>query len=239
MGELRERRRVTLPLAAGLAGMAVPALIYVAVNAGKPVGARVRRRRCPPTPRSRSACSRSSGRTSPTGCGRSCSRSSSSTTSWRSIVIATRLLAARSRSSTSAIALVAPRRRARRSRVSGFRTGVVYLGLGVLAWLAMTKSGVDPVVVGLAMGLMTYATPASRTDLERASDLFRLFREQPTPELARSATHRRAERDLSQRPAAAAVPSLDELRDRAALRAREHRDPDRRGLPLAGPTPRR
>src|SRR5581483_11890377 len=33
-----------------------------------------------------------------------------------------------------------------------------------------------------------YASPASRTDLERASDLFRLFREQPTPELARSAT---------------------------------------------------
>jgi protein-disulfide isomerase len=35
---------------------------------------------------------------------------------------------------------------------------------------------------------MTYATPAARVDLERATDLFRLFREQPTPELARSAT---------------------------------------------------
>jgi len=41
--------------------------------------------------------------------------------------------------------------------------------------------------VGLVMGLLTYAYPASRTDLERASDLFRSFREQPTPELARSA----------------------------------------------------
>src|SRR6185437_16210773 len=71
--------------------------------------------------------------------------------------------------------------------LSGFRTGIVYLALGMLAWLAMTESGVDPVVVGLAMGLMTYASPASRTELERASDLFRLFREQPTPELARSA----------------------------------------------------
>ncbi len=37
------------------------------------------------------------------------------------------------------------------------------------------------------MGLLTYAGPAARTDLERASDLFRRFREQPTPELARSA----------------------------------------------------
>jgi hypothetical protein len=29
--------------------------------------------------------------------------------------------------------------------------------------------------------------PTARSDLERATDLFRLFREQPTPELARSA----------------------------------------------------
>jgi protein-disulfide isomerase len=37
------------------------------------------------------------------------------------------------------------------------------------------------------MGLLTFAYPAARTDLERASDLFRSFREQPTPELAQSA----------------------------------------------------
>src|SRR5213079_2704410 len=52
---------------------------------------------------------------------------------------------------------------------------------------ALLKSGVEPVVTGLAMGLLTYAYPADRGDLERASDLFRRFREQPTPELARSA----------------------------------------------------
>ena len=34
MGELRERRRVTLPLAAGLGGIVVPILIFLAVNAG-------------------------------------------------------------------------------------------------------------------------------------------------------------------------------------------------------------
>jgi len=44
------------------------------------------------------------------------------------------------------------------------------------------------VIVGLAMGMLTYAYPASREDLERASSLFRDFREQPTPELARTAS---------------------------------------------------
>ena len=34
MGELRERKRLALPLAAGLAGMAVPIALYLAVNAG-------------------------------------------------------------------------------------------------------------------------------------------------------------------------------------------------------------
>jgi protein-disulfide isomerase len=51
----------------------------------------------------------------------------------------------------------------------------------------MYSSGIEPVVVGLAMGLVTYAYPAGRGDLERASEVFRLFREQPTPELAREA----------------------------------------------------
>src|SRR5205085_8706991 len=34
MGELRERRRLTLPLAAGLGGMIVPVVIFLALNAG-------------------------------------------------------------------------------------------------------------------------------------------------------------------------------------------------------------
>ena len=66
-------------------------------------------------------------------------------------------------------------------------TGPVYFILGIIAWIALFKSGVDPIVIGLAMGLLTFAAPAERGDLERATDLFRRFREQPTPELARSA----------------------------------------------------
>ena len=72
----------------------------------------------------------------------------------------------------------------RRARI---RYGIAYAALGIAAWVAVLKSGVDPVVVGLVMGLLTFAYPAARTDLERASDLFRSFREQPTPELAQSA----------------------------------------------------
>ena len=42
-------------------------------------------------------------------------------------------------------------------------------------------------MVGLVLGLLVYASPAARGDLERATDLFRAFREQPAPELARTA----------------------------------------------------
>src|ERR671921_1734547 len=69
----------------------------------------------------------------------------------------------------------------------GVHRGLVFLVVGVACWLAVLRSGIDPIVVGLAAGLATYAAPAARTDLERATDLFRGFREQPTPELARSA----------------------------------------------------
>jgi protein-disulfide isomerase len=66
------------------------------------------------------------------------------------------------------------------------RIGFVYFALGAGAWVGLLKSGVEPVVIGLAMGLLTYAIPAERTSLERATERFREFREQPTAELARS-----------------------------------------------------
>ncbi|HEY2203806.1 MAG TPA: Na+/H+ antiporter NhaA [Pseudonocardia sp.] len=70
----------------------------------------------------------------------------------------------------------------------GVSPGWPYLVLAVAAWLALARSGVDPLVIGLVIGLYAYAAPADRDDLERATDLFRGFREQPTPELARAAT---------------------------------------------------
>jgi Na+/H+ antiporter NhaA len=59
--------------------------------------------------------------------------------------------------------------------------------LGVGAWVALYESGVDPLLTGLAVGLVVSASPPARTGLERATELARSFREQPTPELARSA----------------------------------------------------
>jgi Na+/H+ antiporter NhaA/protein-disulfide isomerase len=73
------------------------------------------------------------------------------------------------------------------ARSLGVHNGAVYAALGATAWVAFLKAGVDPVVVGLVMGLLTIAYPAARADLERATDLFRVFREQPTSEYAQSA----------------------------------------------------
>src|SRR5438876_1237908 len=49
------------------------------------------------------------------------------------------------------------------------------------------RFGVEPVVIGVVMGLLVYAHPAPRSSLERATRRFREFREQPTADLARAA----------------------------------------------------
>jgi Na+/H+ antiporter NhaA len=59
--------------------------------------------------------------------------------------------------------------------------------LGAALWVALFESGVDPVVAGLAIGLVTSAYRPPREELERVTTLARSFREQPTPELARTA----------------------------------------------------
>jgi Na+/H+ antiporter NhaA len=59
--------------------------------------------------------------------------------------------------------------------------------LGVALWVSLYESGIDPVVAGLAIGLVTSAYGPAREELERVTTLARSFREQPTPELARSA----------------------------------------------------
>ncbi len=50
----------------------------------------------------------------------------------------------------------------------------------VALWVAMFKSGIDPVISGLAIGLATGAYPPAREDLERTTALAHAFREQPT-----------------------------------------------------------
>jgi Na+/H+ antiporter NhaA len=59
--------------------------------------------------------------------------------------------------------------------------------LAVALWVAVYESGVDPLITGLAVGLAISAYPPARSDLERVTELTRSFREQPTPEMARTA----------------------------------------------------
>ena len=102
-------------------------------------------------------------------------------------------------------------------------------------WVAMFKSGIDPVISGLAVGLATSAYPPAREDLERATALTRSFREQPTPELARSAQQSLLS-SISPNERLQYEFTLDQLSDRATVRARQRRHPPdrqadrRRGL---------
>ena len=141
--------------------------------------------RCRPTPPSPWACWRCSGAACPTACAPSSSPWSSSTTCSRcwSSPPCTPSRSTRSRSLVAGgavrVVLVA--------RALRVRVGAVYFVLGAAVWVALLESGVEPVIVGLAMGLLTLAYPAERSDLDRAVERFRRFREQPTPELERSA----------------------------------------------------
>jgi Na+/H+ antiporter NhaA len=73
-------------------------------------------------------------------------------------------------------------------RAAGVRRGWAYVPVAIVMWGALLVSGVDPVVAGLAIGLTAFAYSPGRAELEQVSGLFRSFREQPTPKLARSAS---------------------------------------------------
>jgi Na+/H+ antiporter NhaA len=75
---------------------------------------------------------------------------------------------------------------ARRYPASGWPRGAAGL-IGLSIWVALSESGIDLVAGGLAIGLVTSASLPRRTTLSRAVEHIRRFREQPTPELARTA----------------------------------------------------
>jgi Na+/H+ antiporter NhaA len=185
LGELRERRRVILPLMAGVGGMVVPVLFYLAINAGH---------------------------SSTHGWGTAMSTDTAFALGLLALVgrglpdrvrvflltvvvvddlVALLVIAVFYSSDVTmtplvtALAILAVLLAASLLKV---RVGLFYLVGGIAAWTAMHASGIDPISVGLMMGLVTWAYAPVRDDLERATSLFRLFREQPTPELARAAS---------------------------------------------------
>ncbi|GLY80865.1 Na+/H+ antiporter NhaA [Actinoallomurus iriomotensis] len=185
MGELRDRRRLVLPLMAGVGGMIVPIAIFLAINVGGP---------------------------STRGWG--AAMSTDTAFALGMLTLAAKNVPSRMRAylltvtvvdDLVALAVIAVFYSSHVRmmpllvtlavlvvvlilRVRGERHGIVYAALGIVAWVAMFESGIEPVVVGLVLGLLTYASPAARDDLQRASEMFRLFREQPTAELARTAS---------------------------------------------------
>jgi protein-disulfide isomerase len=66
--------------------------------------------------------------------------------------------------------------------------GVAYFLVGTAFWLATLASGVHATIAGVLMGVLASAYPPSQSDLQRTSALWRTFREQPTPEYARTAS---------------------------------------------------
>jgi Na+/H+ antiporter NhaA len=184
MGELRDRRRIALPLLAGVTGMVVPVAIYLGINAGRP---------------------------SAHGWGAAMSTDTAFALGMMALLgsrfprrLHTFILTVAVVDDFVALAVIAVAYSEHISwtpllvgiavllvtaavRRAGVRRGGPYAALGIVAWVAFVHSGVDPVVVGLVIGLLAFAYPAPREALERASGLFRSFREQPTPELEREA----------------------------------------------------
>jgi Na+/H+ antiporter NhaA len=184
LGELRQRRRLAVPVLAAVGGMAVPVAIFLAFNAGGPGAG---------------------------GWGAAMSTDTAFALGALALVVpkvATRLrvflltaavfddlgaLIVIVTAYTRHVSLVALAAAAGlccvlfalRWAPTGRHPLSIAVAVGV--WIAMFESGVDPVIVGLAVGLVTSAYPPSRQDLERVIALTRSFREQPTPELARSA----------------------------------------------------
>lgn len=184
VGELRQRRLVALPALAGLGGMLVPVAIYLAVTAGRPEAHGWGVAMSTDTAFALGMLALLAGRLPDR------MRAFVLTVAVADDLVALVVIATVYSGSVAwrpVLAALAVLVAVLAVRAAGVRYGLVYAVLGAAGWVAVFKSGVDPIVVGLVLGLLTYAYPAARADLERATHLFRLFREQPTPELERTA----------------------------------------------------
>src|SRR5438067_403403 len=183
LGELRDRRRLALPAAAAIGGMAIPIGIYLAFNAGKPSAHGWGTAMSTDTAFALGMLALV-GRRFPQSL-----RAFILTVAVVDDLVAFVVIATAYTSSIRMVPLIvgiAVLILVLLVRMRRVRNGLVYFALGLVGWVAFFKAGVDPVIVGVFAGLIAIAYPAARADLERATDLFRLFREQPTSEAARS-----------------------------------------------------
>jgi Na+/H+ antiporter NhaA len=186
LGDLREHRRLILPIAAGLAGMAVPVLIYLVINAGS-AGAHGWGAAMSTDTALALGVLAVVGRGAPDRV-----RTFVLTVFVVDDIVALVVIAAAYSGNIDPVALgVAAAAYAGvliNHRFEYDYRKTVFVVLAVTVWAALLGSGIDPVVAGLAVGLATSAYLPQRDRLEEATTLVRLFREQPTPELAHSAT---------------------------------------------------
>lgn len=66
--------------------------------------------------------------------------------------------------------------------------GPAYTVLGFALWLAVAAAGVHPTLAGVAVALLIPVYPPKRLEVERAAELTRAFRESPNTAYARAAT---------------------------------------------------
>jgi Na+/H+ antiporter NhaA len=187
MGDLRDRRRVAVPVVAAIGGMLVPALFFLALNQD-PEAARGWAMVMATDTAFGLGILALVGRHAPLrlrvflltlmivddiGAISVIAIAYSSDVSIWALVAAVALL----------VTTVVLRR-------AGIERSSVYWLLGLATWYATLEAGVHPTVAGVAIGLVTSAYPARRDALQEATGLTRAFREQPSPALASAAARR-------------------------------------------------
>lgn len=66
--------------------------------------------------------------------------------------------------------------------------GIAYAVLGIALWFAVAAAGVHPTLAGVAVALLIPVFPPRRTDVERSAELSRAFRESPNAAYAAAVT---------------------------------------------------
>jgi Na+/H+ antiporter NhaA len=182
MGELRERRRVATPVLAAIGGMAIPALLYLAINAGEPSARGWGIAMGTDTAFALGILTLVGGATPRV-------RSFLLTLVIVDDIVALLVIALAYTEDLSVTALavaVALYGVVLVMKRAGVRHGVPYFLVGLAMWLATLASGVHATIAGVAVGLLAGAYAPSRDELSRAGAVWRLFREEPTPEYART-----------------------------------------------------